>query len=137
MDKEFEKRYRHAVKAARLSDIAEPRGKSARYDKRSGRFVVELRNGATFIFPAELIEGLSTAANADLAKVELTPAGDGLRWDDLDVDLSLVGAVAGIFGGKRWMSELGRSGGRVRSTAKAEAARSNGLKGGRPRRKSA
>jgi hypothetical protein len=43
--------------------------------------------------------------------------------------------VAGIFGTKRWMTgELARIAGRVRSPAKASAARANGAKGGRPRK---
>jgi hypothetical protein len=41
----------------------------------------------------------------------------------------------GIYGNKRWMAEIGRSGGSVESAAKKRAARVNGLKGGRPRRK--
>ncbi len=42
--------------------------------------------------------------------------------------------LAGRLGSKRWMSELGRKGGRATSAAKSEAARINGQKGGRPRK---
>jgi hypothetical protein len=43
--------------------------------------------------------------------------------------------LQGVFGSKSWMARhLGSAGGRARSDAKAEAARTNGRKGGRPRK---
>jgi hypothetical protein len=43
--------------------------------------------------------------------------------------------MQGLFGSKRWMAaQLGAEGGRARSEAKAAAARSNGARGGRPRK---
>lgn len=135
MDKEFESRYRKAIENAERSDREEPRAKLARFDARTGRVKVELHNGTTFIFPTKLVEGLADADADDLRNISLTAAGDGLRWDFLDVDLSLAGLMMGIFGGRRWMSELGRSGGRSRSDAKKAAARSNGKLGGRPKRR--
>ena len=64
----------------------------------------------------------------------------GLRWDALDVDLSVAGLASGVFGGEAWMRELemegarkmGRRGGQARGGAKARAARVNGARGGRP-----
>ncbi|MHB8141548.1 MAG: hypothetical protein ACYDHD_09945 [Vulcanimicrobiaceae bacterium] len=41
------------------------------------------------------------------------------------------------FGNRRWMSELGKIGGRSRSDAKTRAARTNGRKSGRPRKHAA
>jgi hypothetical protein len=135
MDKEFESRYKKAVENAERSERDEPRAKSARFDAKTGRVKVELQNGTVFIFPTKLVEGLANADADELKSIDLTPAGDGLRWDVLDVDLSLVGLMMGIFGGRRWMSELGRSGGRSTSDAKKAAARSNGKLGGRPKSK--
>lgn len=40
----------------------------------------------------------------------------------------------GVFGTRKWMSELARRAGRATSPAKAAAARANGAKGGRPRK---
>lgn len=133
MEKEFESRYKKAIENAERSDREEPRAKSARFDARTGRVKVELQNGTVFIFPTKLVEGLADADGDDLKGISLTPAGDGLRWDDLDIDLSLTGLMMGIFGGRNWMSELGRSGGRSRSDAKKAAAKSNGKLGGRPK----
>jgi hypothetical protein len=56
----------------------------------------------------------------------------------LDVDLSVPGLIAGVFGGGAWMRQLGRQmgkkGGSARTQSKARAARENGKRGGRPRK---
>ena len=109
----------------------EPRAAVARYDTTSGRVIVELVNGCTFAFPARLAQGLAEASEAQLAQVEILGAGTGLHWEALDVDLSVPGLMAGLFGTARWMA---RQGGAVRSEAKSAAARANGRKGGRPRK---
>jgi hypothetical protein len=46
----------------------------------------------------------------------------------------VAGLVAGVFGTRAWMAELGRKGGSVTSEAKASAVRENGKKGGRLRK---
>jgi len=108
---------------------------SAHYDARSGRVVVGLNTGVDIAFPVNLAEGLSGACPADLAKIEITPAGTGLHWPRLDADLYIPALLQGVFGSKSWMArQLGAAGGSVRSTAKAAAARANGAKGGRPRK---
>lgn len=109
----------------------EPRAKSARYDRRRGRVVVELSNGCTFAFPPHLVQGLEAATDAELAKVEVLGFGFGLRWEPLDVDLSIQGLLNGVFGTRAYMA---RRAGQATSPAKAAAARSNGAKGGRPRK---
>jgi len=110
---------------------------AARYDRRRRRIVVDMSNEVEFTFPPEIAQGLAGAAPADLAVVEVSPSGLGLHWPRLDADFSLPGLLAGEFGTKRWMaSELGAAGGRARSTAKAVAARENGRRGGRPRKRS-
>lgn len=67
-----------------------------------------------------------------VARIEVTPSGEGLHWEALDVDLSVLCLLLGVFGTKSWMAEIGRRGGRVSSPPKAAAAKRNGLKGGRP-----
>ncbi|HEX6375034.1 MAG TPA: DUF2442 domain-containing protein [Allosphingosinicella sp.] len=105
--------------------------KSARYDGRNDRIVIELESGATFAFPPRLVEGLAGAAPAHLAEVELLGDGEALHWEELDVDYSVAGLVNGVFGTSRWMAARA---GRATSPAKAAAARANGAKGGRPRK---
>jgi len=93
--------------------------------------IVELTNGCTFMFPPRLAQGLETATAAQLAAVEILGAGYGLHWEALDVDLSIPGLLAGLFGTKAYMAQHA---GQATSPAKAAAARANGAKGGRPRK---
>lgn len=105
---------------------------AARYSR--GRIVVDLDNGCTFTFPAALAQGLAGARAADLAVIEITPAGLGLHWPRLDADLDVPGLLRGALGSRQWMAHIGRAGGQVRSEVKAAAARRNGARGGRPRK---
>jgi len=113
----------------------EPRAKSARYDRRSGRVVIDLMNGCTYAFPVQLVQDLQGASHDDLANVDIEGLGFDLHWPALDVDLYIPALVAGIFGTRDWMTkELARRAGQAKSPAKAAAARANGSKGGRPRK---
>jgi hypothetical protein len=114
--------------AARLS---EPRAAAARYDHQLDRVILELTNGCIFAFPPRLAQGLENATADQLTEVEILGAGSGLHWKALDVDLSVPGLLAGLFGTKAYMA---RRAGRATSPAKAAAARRNGAKGGRPRK---
>lgn len=46
-----------AMERGRIVLETEPRAASARYDKRSGRVIVDLTNGCTFAFPPRLARG--------------------------------------------------------------------------------
>src|SRR5262245_4997032 len=113
----------------------EPRARAARYDRRTGRVHVDLTNGCSFAFPARRAQGLQRASDAELAQVEILGLGLGLHWERLDVDLSVPGLLAGMFGTKAWMDrQRAARAGSATSAAKAAAARRNGAKGGRPRK---
>jgi len=113
----------------------EPRALAARFDRPSGRVVIELVNGCTYAFPARIVQDLNGATDDALAGVEVDSAGFNLHWAALDVDLYVPALVAGIFGTRDWMTrELARVAGQAVSPAKAAAARANGAKGGRPRK---
>ena len=113
----------------------EMRASAARYDQASGRVVVDLANGCIYAFPAQLVQDLQGASDDALAGVEVDGAGFNLHWPALDVDLYVPALVAGIFGTQAWMTrQLARAAGQATSPAKAAAARSNGAKGGRPRK---
>ena len=108
---------------------------AARYDRHRARIVVRLNTGIELTFPVRLVEGLATATAVELAEIEISPTGLGLHWPRLDADLSVPGLMHGVFGSRNWMAaQMGAEGGRVRSAAKAAAARANGRKGGRRRR---
>jgi hypothetical protein len=112
----------------------EPRAVKAWYAADSDRIFIELNTEIIMGFPSARLQGLSDATPKQLAKVEVTPSGYGLHWESLDVDLGVPQLVAGLFGTKAWMTELGRQGGKSRSPSKAQASRDNGKLGGRPRK---
>ena len=120
-----------AIERGKRNLESEPRAASARYDRQLDRLVVELSNGCTFAFPPRLAQGLEHANLDQLEAVEILGKGYGLHWESLDVDLSLPGLMAGIFGTRSYMA---RRAGQATSPAKAAAARVNGARGGRPRK---
>ncbi len=110
-----------ALERGQVDHASGQRAAAARYDRASGRVVDDLENGCTFAFPPRLAQGLEAATDDQLAAVELLSRGYGLHWEELDVDLSLPGLMAGLFGTAAWMA---RRAGQAKSAAK----------GGRPRK---
>ena len=110
------------------------RALSARYDSRKKCIVIGLENGSFFSFPPALAQGLAHARPSDLADIEISPQGIGLHWPKLDADLTVEGLLAGLFGSRSWRRAHAARAGRARSPAKAQAAKVNGTKGGRPRK---
>jgi hypothetical protein len=123
-----------AKEAWQESEATEPRAESVHYDESNNLIIIKLKNGAIFSFPPRLAQGLEGASPEQLADVWLPPSGSSIHWESLDVDLGIPEVVAGIFGTKSWMAELGRKGGEVTSSAKTTAAKKNGKKGGRPKK---
>ena len=96
---------------------------------------VTLTNECLFAFPARRVQGLDVAGDDVLREIQILGRGIGLRWDALDVDVSVPGLLAGLFGTRAWMDrQRAAQAGKARSPAKSEAARRNGIKGGRPPR---
>jgi len=120
-----------ALKCGKSARLREPRAAAARYDRQLDRVIVELTNGCTFAFPPRRAQGLEKATEDQLAEVEILGAGHGLHWEALDAHLSIPGLLAGLFG---TAAHMARRAGQATSPEKAAAARSNGAKGGRPRR---
>ncbi|MCE7981130.1 MAG: DUF2442 domain-containing protein [Caldilinea sp. CFX5] len=129
---ELDRQHLEAQQRGREQLQTEPQAQSITYDQQKGHFVIELKSGVTVLLPAHLLQGLEHATPAALADVQLGPRGASLHWESLDVSFSLAGLLAGVFGTRAWMQEMGRRGGSATSTAKAAAARLNGKKGGRP-----
>jgi hypothetical protein len=126
---------KRADAAGKTMLATEPRAASARYDRRTGRIVIELTNGCSYAFPAALVQDLQDASADERAAVRVDGFGFNLNFPALDVDLYVPALVAGIFGTRAWMArELARIAGRKTSAAKASAARANGARGGRPRK---
>ncbi len=123
-----------AIAEARAQENNRSRAVKAYYDASDDKVVIRLASGVDVAIPRTHLQGLENATRTQAAELQLEGAGSGLHWASLDVDHYIPGLLAGVFGTRRWMSELGRKGGAVRNAAKAAAARANGRKGGRPRR---
>jgi hypothetical protein len=111
-----------------------PRAISVRYDRVHDSFVIAFDNGNALHVARKNLQGLADATTAQLKDVAIEGPGTGLHWRQLDLDHYIPGLVQGIFGTRRWMAQLGRTGGSVKSEAKAAAARENGMRGGRPQK---
>lgn len=130
----FDQAVDQAIDMGQFLDKLELRAINASYDMRRDRIIVELINGCSFMFPSFLVQGLADASPDELRKITLLGDGYGLHWEALDVDLTVPGLLSGVFGTRAHMARLA---GRVSTPAKAQAARANGAKGGRPRKVSA
>jgi Protein of unknown function (DUF2442) len=120
--------------AGKILYETEPKAIKAWYAADTDRIFIELNTEIIMGFPSQQLQGLENATPRELAEIEVTLSGYGLHWESFDVDLGVPELVAGLFGSKTWMSELGRQGGKSKSAAKAQASRDNGKSGGRPRK---
>lgn len=93
-----------AREATRQAEELEPRAISARFDRDARRVIVDLSNGALFIFPVDRVQGLQGAADDDLSIIEVTPSGEGLHWPQLDWDCGVPNLMNGRFGSDAWMA---------------------------------
>lgn len=116
---------------------SEPRVTEVEYRPGPGLdlLVLKLSDGRRHLIPREDLQGLQSATKEQVAQVEILGNGTGLHWPALNLDLYVPSLFRRIYGTKSWMAAIGRSGGSVKSAAKKRAARTNGLKGGRPRQK--
>lgn len=77
-----------ALERERAARASEPRAAAARYDRASGRVIVDLENGCPFALPPRLAQELEGASDDQLAAIAILGNGYGLHWEELDVDLS-------------------------------------------------
>ena len=113
--------------------LPQARAVSVRYDEVEDAVIVGFDNGNGLHVPRANLQGLANAAADQLRDVVIEGPGTGLHWPHLDVDHYIPALLEGVFGTRRWMSDLGRKGGARTSAAKTAAARANGRLGGRPR----
>jgi hypothetical protein len=107
----------------------------ARYDAERDAVQLTFRSGGSMTIPRGVIPDLDRAPHSALGAITISPAGDALSWRSLDVDVSVPGLIELAFGTRLFAASTGRRGGRRKSKAKAAAAKINGVKGGRPRRR--
>jgi hypothetical protein len=122
-----------AIARARQFEANDLRVIRVGYEAKEDLVGLYFADGLRVSIPRKQLQGLEGAKQSQLSKIEIVGSGTGLHWPLLDVDHYVLGLLQHRFGTKRWMNEIGRRGGLVKSAAKAKAAKRNGLKGGRPR----
>ena len=125
---EFDRMCDEARRRGEAELRSKPQAISVRYDQRSRHVIIGLNNGCTMTIPSRLLQGLRDAAARDLKQVEIMGLGLAIEWPTLDMQFTISGLLAGVFGTKSWMEELHRRTRKARSPAKARAARRNGRK---------
>jgi hypothetical protein len=120
-----------ALERGQEAQAHEPRAQAVRYDRERGGMIVDLTNGCSFVFPPRLAQGLEQASDDELGNVVILGSGIGLHWDGLDVDLSVPGLLAGLFGTKAYMA---RRSGEAASLPKLFHSPGSAAKAGRPRK---
>lgn len=128
------------IAAARTREEADRntglRAAKAFYDAINDLVMIETTRGFRWGIPRHRIAPLATASPEELKQLTISPSGDGLHWEALDVHLSVPGLLVDALGAGTLAKELARRGGQSTSDAKADAARRNGAKGGRPKSQS-
>lgn len=95
-----------AIRQASAFSKYDQRALRATYSDRTDRISVRMENRVTHSFPRRLLQGLSDAPQAPLARIELLGNGTGLYWPELDVAHSVSGLLAGVYGSAKWMERL-------------------------------
>jgi Protein of unknown function (DUF2442) len=112
----------------------EPRLERARYDARKKSLILSLRKGAVVFVPIHLLGELRGATPRQLAEAKASRFGDAIVFEDFDMHISVKGLMRDLVGLTGAAAVLGSAGGKAKSPAKASAARTNGKRGGRPRK---
>jgi len=124
----------HEIKDATKRGVeqlkTERQAKRISLDRKKKKLVIDLKNGVSVLLPLAKLQGLANALPQDIEKGKIGPRGAYLHWDNLGVDFTLEGLLQGVFGTKAWMARIGQA----KSEVKATASRTNGRKGGRPRK---
>jgi Protein of unknown function (DUF2442) len=119
-EQEFEAVTRQTAKWMRHQLLAVDAG----YDRRGERVMITLNNGTVVGFPLSVLPGLEHATPSDLRKIEVEGGGYGLRVASLDADISIPALLADHLGSTVMRHAITR----------ANASRTNGRMGGRPKK---
>lgn len=134
IDREIDANFDKARARGAAEREGAPCAVTARYSAQRGVFTIAFDNGTELSVRPAAVQGLEGAADDELADIELTPGGFGLLWPKANVAHSVAALLADALGTKLLAQAMATVGGLSTSAAKAQAARANGAKGGRPPR---
>jgi len=124
--------YKQALARGRQA-LAEPHVVSARYIAHARVLELTYSNGLALRIDPKEVPALKDLPRQVLAQAYVTPGGDGLVFGEEDMAaISIPGLVARLIPVDIARRTVAAARGSVRSENKAEAARRNGAKGGRP-----
>jgi len=113
--------------------LEEPHAISARYVAHARMLELVYSNGLVLRIDPKGVPALKGVSRSALAQPYVTPGGDGLVFgEEGAVAVGIPGLVARLIPIGVARRTVAAARGRVRSAHKAEAARRNGAKGGRP-----
>jgi hypothetical protein len=93
-DKRLQSQLQRAARAGRFAEKVESRAATARYVRSSRKLVITLRSGVVVSIPIALLPWFKGATERQLADIDISPLGGGLRWKALDLDLSVPALLA-------------------------------------------
>jgi hypothetical protein len=125
--------YEQALERGRR-ELDRPHVTDARYSASDHLMELHYSSGWVLRFNPKEIEALKAIPEEALALAYVTPGGDGLIFDNANASISIPSLVAKLIPLDVARSVVASARGKVKSAAKAEAARLNGSKGGRPRK---
>ena len=124
--------YQQALERGRQA-LSEPHAVAARYISHARVLELTYSNGLTLRIDPQEVSVLKDLPRSVLRRAEVTPGGDGLVFGENDAAaISIPGLVARMIPVDVARRTVAAARGRIHSAAKAEAARRNGAKGGRP-----
>lgn len=124
--------YKQALALGRQA-LEEPHVVAARYISHARVLELAYSNGLLLRIDPKQVPVLKDLSRHVLAQPYVTPGGDGLVFgDDETAAVSIPGMLARLIPVDIARRTVAAARGRVRSEEKAEAARRNGAKGGRP-----
>jgi hypothetical protein len=128
-------------KAGEEARRATPHAVAVSYNSAAQIYTLSMLAGGVLSFTVSQVPEIAGATPEQLANVELWPSGGSIRWPQLDMDISITGLVMDIVAGEGWRaayrSILLQEARATKTPKRAAAARENGLKGGRPRKRDA
>ena len=110
-----------------------PQVVAVRYEPKTGLVVLSLSNGLQLGVPADKLQGVADATDAERSDVIILGPNRAIEFPKLDQQFTVAGLLSGVFGTRAWMSALARQKGRSKSASKTNTARTTSHKRSQPR----